>query len=54
VLLENLHLAGDWIQKLVTIVNQLDMMHPHPEFRLWMTMQVRRPHPPACNQNTLR
>ena len=37
VVLENTHLAGDWLPTLCSLVQSLPSMRPHNDFRLWLT-----------------
>ena len=52
--LENIHLAGEWIHDLEAIVEQLPMLHAHPEFRLWMTMVAGPEIPPGLLQASVK
>ena len=35
--LENTHLAGDWMPHLCSLIQALPSMRPHHDFRLWLT-----------------
>ena len=37
VVLENSHLAGDWLMALSSLVQALPALRPHYDFRLWLT-----------------
>eukprot|EP00798_Chlamydomonas_sp_ICE-L_P018914 gene18912-25473_t len=38
VVLENAHLAGEWMPLLCSLIQELPSLDPHPKFRLWLTM----------------
>lgn len=54
VVLENCHLAGDWMVKLKSLVDSLPAMGAHPEFRLWLTAAVTRDFPLSILQASLK
>ncbi len=54
VLLENTHLAGDWMPQLCSLVQALPGMKPHWDFRLWLTTVPTEDFPAVILQVTAR
>ena len=50
VVLENAHLAGDWLQALSSLVQVLPGMGPHVDFRLWLTTSPTNDFPASILQ----
>lgn len=53
-LLENCHLAGEWINELETFVEQLPTLGVHPDFRLWMTLSATPEIPVSLLESSLK
>ena len=54
VILENSHLAGDWMPSLCRLVQALPTMRPHTNFRLWLTMVPSPTYPDIILQSSLK
>ncbi len=54
VILENAHLAGDWMPSLCRLVQALPTLRPHAAFRLWMTTVPARDFPDVILQSSLK
>ncbi|KAL6756408.1 dynein heavy chain and region D6 of dynein motor-domain-containing protein [Haematococcus lacustris] len=54
VVLENTHLAGEWMPALCSLVQALPAMKPHLDFRLWLTMVPSQDFPPVILQTSLK
>ncbi|EFJ51362.1 dynein heavy chain [Volvox carteri f. nagariensis] len=54
VILENSHLAGDWMPCLCRLVQALPLLKPHINFRLWLTMVPTSAYPDIILQSSLK
>jgi dynein heavy chain len=54
VVLENTHLAGDWMPSLCSLVQSLPSMRPHIDFRLWLTTVPSEEFPAVILQAALK
>lgn len=54
VILENSHLAGDWMPSLCRLVQALPLLKPHQNFRLWLTTVPTSAYPDIILQSSLK
>ncbi|GLC47373.1 hypothetical protein PLESTM_002066000, partial [Pleodorina starrii] len=54
VILENSHLAGDWMPSLCRLVQALPLLKPHVNFRLWLTTVPTSAYPDIILQSSLK